>query len=299
LAQPADTLQRFKQYPLFDQAGIMALARELAAQRMTAIRTLGQEELLLDIHTRLDPRGTPPELPLAVRLPPPAHGQRLPPTEVWPPFAAFLADLPRLLTTAGARRLRITGSAHLSVAFALGAAVPTTSTWPVTIQDQTGAQWGEPTDTPQNPHVTLDEETDALRDAPDGAPVAIFVDLAPTPPPGDTFAAYLNRHPGRSAHTMRLRPTHRGHIPAEAAGTLVADLADRIRTRAAQVGTHRIELFLRVPFPIAVLLGRLLNTLEITLYEWDDSGATPRYVKVVTVASGRGGGPILAAPAQL
>jgi len=293
LAQPADTLQRFKQYPLFDQAGIMALARELAAQRMTAIRTLGHDELLLDIQTRLDPRGTPPELPLAVRLPPPAPGQRLPPAEAWSPFDAFLADLPGLLAIAGARRLRITGSAHLSVAFALGAAVPTTSGWPVTVQDRTGV-WGERTGPPQNPQVTLDQETDSPRDAPSGAPVAIFVDLAPEPPPGDTFGAHLDQCPGRYSCTMRLRSAHRGHIPAETADTLVADLAGRIRTCAAHAATHRVELFLRVPFPVAVLLGRLLNTLEITLYEWDDTGPAPRYVEVVAVASGRGGGPILA-----
>jgi hypothetical protein len=292
LGQSERTLQRFKQYPLFDQAGVTALARELAAQRMTAVRALGHDELLLDIQTRLDPRGTPPELPLAVRLPPPAPGQRLPPAEAWPPFAAFLADLPRLLAIAGARRLRITGSAHLSVAFALGAAVPTTSGWPVTVQDRTGL-WGEQIGPPQNPQVTL-EETDSPRGAPSGAPVAIFVDLAPEPPPGDTFDAHLDQCPGRYSRAMRLQPAHRGHIPAEAAGTVVADLAGRIRTCAAHAATHRVELFLRVPLPIAVLLGRLLNTLEITLYEWDDTGPAPRYAEVVAVASGRGGGPILA-----
>jgi len=57
--------------------------------------------------------------------------------------------------------------------------------------------------------------------------------------------------------------------------------------------THRVHLFLRTPFPIALLLGRPLNTLEVTLYEWDDTGVAPRYVEVATVASGRGGGGIL------
>ena len=60
LAQPDDTLQRFKQYPLFDSDNVAALARELAAQRMAAVRTLRDPTLLLDIQTRLDPRGTPP-----------------------------------------------------------------------------------------------------------------------------------------------------------------------------------------------------------------------------------------------
>lgn len=98
LAQPAGTLQRFKQYPVFDDAGVALLAREIAAQRMAAVRALGSRDLLLDLQTRLDPRGMPPEVPLAVRTRPPSPGQRVPNPDIWPPFAAFLADLPRLLS---------------------------------------------------------------------------------------------------------------------------------------------------------------------------------------------------------
>jgi SMODS-associated and fused to various effectors sensor domain len=78
----------------------------------------------------------------------------------------------------------------------------------------------------------------------------------------------------------------------------VTDLAQRIRACAAQAATHRVHLFLRVPFPIAALLGRTLNTLETTLYEWDDTSTIPRYVETVTVASGRGGGPVVQRPAH-
>ena len=138
LALPQGTLQRFKQYPLFDNAGVALLAREIAAQRMAAVRRLSNTEVLLDIQTRLDPRGTPPEVPLAVRTRPPPPGSRVPDPAIWPPLAAFLADLPRLLSIAGAEQLRIRGGAHLSVAFALGAAVPTTSSWLVTVNDQGG-----------------------------------------------------------------------------------------------------------------------------------------------------------------
>ena len=70
-------------------------------------------------------------------------------------------------------------------------------------------------------------------------------------------------------------------------------MAQRIRTCAAQAATHRVHLFLRVPFPIAVLLGRSLNTIEATLYEWDDTSDIPQYIQTITVATGRGGGPIL------
>jgi SMODS-associated and fused to various effectors sensor domain/TIR domain len=294
LAQPPGTLQRFKQYPLFDDAEIAVLAREIAAQRMTAVRALGNPDVLLDIQTRLDARGTPPEVPLAVRTRPPSPGHRLPDPEIWPPFAAFLGDLPRLLSIAGAQRLHIRGGAHLTAAFALGAAVPVTSTWPVTVEDQTGAVWDPAGRRAPSPRVPLREESQADQaDAPAGTPVAVYVDLVPAPEPGDAFADHIAAHRGRYAHTTRLEPTRRRPIPAEAASTLVTDLAQRVRACAAQAATHRVHLFLRVPFAIAVLLGRTLNTLETTLYEWDDTSTTPRYVETVTVASGRGGGPVV------
>jgi len=294
LAQPAGTLQRFKQYPVLDDVGIALLAREIAAQRMAAVRALGSRDLLLDIQTRLDPRGTPPEVPLAVRTMPPAPGQRLPNPDIWPPFAAFLADLPRLLSIAGAHRLRIRGGAHLTVAFALGVAVPTTSTWPITVEDQAGAIWGEPPGRVRSHRITLREEPEEGGQTTDaGAPVAIYVDLVPSLSPGDAFAEHIASQPGRYSRAIRLHLARRESIRPEAASALVADLSERIRACAGLAHTHRAHLFLRTPFPIAVLLGRTLNTLEVTLYEWDDTGAIPRYAKTATVAAGRGGGPVM------
>jgi len=299
LNQPAGTLERFKQYPVFDDAGIAGLAREIAAQRMAAVRSLGNRDLLLDIQTRLDPRGTPPEVPLAVRTRPPAPGRRVPDPAIWPPFAAFLTDLPRLLSIAGAHRLRIRGGAHLTVAFALGAAVPTTARWAVTVEDQTGSTWGEslaesPERTPWQSTIREEEQAYKPCAAGVGAPVAVYVDVVPSPSPGDAFAEHIAGHPGRYARVIRLYQTRRELISPEAASALATDLSHRIRVCAGLASTHRVHLFLRTPFPIAVMLGRSLNTLEITLYEWDDAGAISRYVETATVASGRGGGPIVA-----
>jgi hypothetical protein len=293
-AQPAGTLKRFKQYPVSDDAGIALLAREIAAQRMAAVRALGHRDLLLDLQTRLDPRGTPPEVPLAVRTRPPLSGQRLPNAGLWSPFAAFLADLPRLLSIAGATRLRVRGGAHLTVAFALGTAVPTTSTWPVIVEDQTGTVWGESTAGTRSRRVALREVPEGgplSRDA--GAPVAVYVDLVPSPPPGDAFAVHIANRPGRYCRAVRLHTARRELIRPEAASALTDDLSERVRSCAGIASTHRVHLFLRTPFPIAVLLGRALNTLEVTLYEWDDTSAVPRYVEVATVAAGRGGGPVI------
>lgn len=293
LAKPTGTLGRFKQYPLSDDDGIAVLAREMAAQRMKAVRALGNPELLIDIQTRFDPPGTPAEVPLAVLTKPPAAGQRLFGPEIWPPFAAFLADLPRLLSIAGASRLRIRGGAHLTVAFALGAAVPTTSRWPVTVEDQAGAIWGEPGSDDAGPRIRLREESEPGQASTPASPAAIYIDLVPGQPPGDAFARHITDHGDRYGLVTRLRPTRDQLIPPKASTSLVADLSRRIRDCAARAGSHRVDLFLRVPFPVAVLLGRTLNTLQATLYELDNTTAEPRYVQTVTVAPGRGGGPII------
>jgi TIR domain len=249
LAQPPGTLERFKQYPMFDDADIAALAREMAAQRMEAVRTLNNPELLIDIQTRFRPRGTPPGIPLAVRTMPPAEGQHLPSPQIWPPFAAFLADLPELLSIAGAKRLRITGGAHLTVAVALGAAVPTTSRWPVTAEDQDGRIWGLPGSEVTGPGITLREQA-VPRQTSTPAPAAIYIDLVPDPPPGDAFARHIADHGDHYARVTRLEPSRRQLIPPDASAGLVDELASRIRTNAAEASTNHIDLFLRVPFPI-------------------------------------------------
>jgi hypothetical protein len=295
LAQPKGTLQRFKQYPLFTDGEIALLAREIASQRMMALRPLGRTTLDLDLQTRQDPRGTPSEVPLPVRTRPPRPGQRVPDPEIWQQIATFLTDLPRLLSLAGAQRLHIHGGAHLSVAFALGAAVPNTTAWQVTVEDQTGGTWGQSGTAPASRIALLDHSSPDPA-APQGMPIAVYVDLVPVEPPGDTFAAHLAAHPGAFRLATRLSPRRRRPIPAEAGSALVADLATRIRAHAAAASTHRVHLFLRVPFPVAVLLGRSLNTLEVTVYEWDDAASTPRYIPVATIASGRGGGPLILSP---
>lgn len=293
LVQPEGTLQRFKQYPMFTNGQIAALAREIVSQRMQALRPEGRAMLDLDLQTRLDPRGTPSEIALAVRTRPPRPGQRTPEPEIWPQFGAFLTDLPRLLGLAGAHGVHVRGGAHLSIAFALGTAVPETSPWKVAVEDQTGTVWGE-AGTASAPRITLvDEEVEVDGARAEGSPIAVYVDLVPTQPPVDTFAAHLADHPGEFGAAFRLSPRHRRQIPATAGSAVVADLASRIRAHAAQTATRRVHLFLRVPFPIAVLLGRAFNTLEVTVYEWDDAPSVARYVPVATVASGRGGGPLV------
>lgn len=287
LCQSAGTLRRVKQYPLRAIGDITALAHQMALQRMSVHASLSTDPLVIDLQTRAAPRAAVSNAGLVVRLKPPEAGHRRPPIEIWTPYRAFLTDLPNLVTESGASSVVIRGGAHLSVAFALGAALPVTLGWPVTVTTHAD-HWRDNT---ESPAVSLVEDTRSLD--PRGRIAAIAIDLVPAPAPIDTFSAHLASAPERYIAGVRISLGQDGMIPANTCGAIVADLTHRIRGIAARFQTRHVALFLRVPFPIAVHLGRTLNTLEVDVFEWEDGAEPPVYVPTITVASGRGASPIV------
>jgi hypothetical protein len=286
LGQPTGTLQRFKQYRLFEDDDFESLAHLIALQRMAMHARLGRDPLVIDLQTRVEPRAAVRDTGLAVRTRLPAAGYRAPPTDIWAPMAAFLAALPELMAESGASRVVIRGGAHLSVAFALGAALPLTSGWPLTVTDRSG-DWGPEVDCAAIPLVdeerTLDQE---------GRILAVAIDLVPGPAPIDTFESHLAARTTPYGASLRISLGEDRMIPAESAIATATELSRLIRDAAARRQTNRVSLFLRVPFPLALHLGRMLNTLTVELFEWEDGAVPPVYVPTVTVASGRGASPI-------
>lgn len=279
LPQETVTLSDFDQFPVCDHAGLARLASAMAVRRVRRAAVDGR--LHLDIQTRVPPLGTP-NVPLAVRTRPPLRDTSVPPAEAWEDFAPFLGALPRIIQSAGVRHLHITGGAHLSIAFTLGAALPTTTGLTVTITDQYGTEWtgGEAQTVP------LAENAITLDGPPDG-PVAVYLDLVPAPP-NKGFRCYVERQV--YAHAVEIAVAKRELIPAEAAPALVAGLRQRIGEIA---GSRPVHLFMRVPFALAVMLGRACNTLRVTLYEWEREAEPPTYLEMATVSAGRSGGPVV------
>ncbi|MGW4830807.1 SAVED domain-containing protein [Amycolatopsis japonica] len=288
LPQEIATLSDFDQFAVYDHAGLARLASEMAVRRVR--RAAVDDRLHLDIQTRVPALGTR-KAPLAVRTRPPMSGTSVPPVEAWEDFAPFLCELPRIIQSAGVQHLHITGGAHLSMAFALGAALPTTTGLTVTIAAQDGTEWtGAETQT-----VSLVQSAIPLHGRPDG-PVAVYLDLVPTSP-NKGFRHYAKSHD--YAHAVEIAVAKREPIPAEAAPALVTELRRRIGEIA---GSRHVHLFMRVPFPLAVMLGRTSNTLRVTLYEWEKEAEPPTYLEMATVSAGRIGGPVVSwtdrSPAQ-
>ncbi|RSD10313.1 SAVED domain-containing protein [Amycolatopsis eburnea] len=279
LPQEIATLSDFDQFAVLDHAGLARLAGAMAIRRVR--RAAVDDQLHLDIQTRTPALGTR-KVPLALRTRPPLHSTSVPPAEAWEDFAPFLGDLPRIVQSAGAQHLHITGGAHLSMAFALGAALPTTTGLAVTVTDQDGNEWtGAETQT-----VPLVQSAIPL-DGPADSPVAVYLDLVPAPP-NKGFRRYAESHP--YAHAVEIAVAKREPIPADAGPALVTELRQRIGEVA---GSRPVHLFMRVPFPVAVMLGRACNTLRVTLYEWEREVEPPTYLEMATVSAGRSGGPVV------
>lgn len=277
-------LNTIKQYNLAD---IHTLAREFAHRRMTFCRDSDEAQLVLDLQTREEGRAWTPSAPLVVRVPVPRKDSRVPPREVWRNLEAFLEHLPELLHSAGKSGLLVRGGAHLSVAVAIGAAVPSTV---VRVHAE---------DTARDVLWTAAEAATAVdfKVAPEHfdngqGPAAVLVDLVPTSPPHDTFTQEVSER--RDSLGGCLRITRRDEeIPAAQGAATALEIARTIRDFVSKQNTNEIHLYLRVPWPIALFLGREFNTLRVHLYEWDDLAESGwRYAPMATVTPGTGGSPI-------
>lgn len=280
-------LRGLKQYRAATDEDRQALGRELARARMARYRITGSQVLTLHIQTRTVPSATVVERGLVVRLCPPSLPRRRPPATIWSAYAAFLQHLPQLVAEAGTKRVRVDGGAHLSVACALGVALPTTCSVDVEIADRNGDIWYGSSDA--DAQAIAVEET-ALRQ---GQGIGVFVDLVPGSPPNTAWQDTVEDGRERWSAWVRIGLAHDANLEPAVGGRVVVAVSEAIRRLAGKAATNHVDLYLRCPFPVAILLGRTLNTLELRLYELEEGTTPVTFRPVVVTASGRGGSPII------
>ena len=301
LAQPSGTLGGFKQEPAHTQRQRADAARAQCQRRMQAIRRdveAAGRVVAIDVQTRIPPFATRSDADLVLRLRPPVDGDRRPNHQGLHDLKLFLADLPQLVALAGAEHVMVRGGAHLSAAYALGAALPTTLIGHVEVVDSAGNAWALTGNAPvpDRPNQLLSVEPGIPTPASAGA-VLIYLDLLPTRSDA-AFDDFVADGAGRFASVHHLRPTRDGTLRPEEAAAIIGEASRTIRGLAGQLRTSEVHLLLRCPWTIALLLGRSLNTLRVHLYEWedgpDDHGnlANPRYLPSLVVRSGAGGSPV-------
>lgn len=164
--------------------------------------------------------------------------------------------------TAGAIRFR--GQAHLSFGLAIGASltlgpaiefVNDDGVWSVSRHHTTTAP-------------ALVEASRIARGS--TGPVLVYVDLLkPT-----SRGAYdsLGRKGGWSELVHVARHDQDAHIPSSHGDQLAHEIAAEIRSASARNGNAQVHLLLYAPLPVVILLGTLLNTLDVVVYEWDRGG---------------------------
>jgi hypothetical protein len=279
LGRDARRLAKAKQYQASED-GVASVAVEMARRRMGEYRRLGVKALAIDVQSRVEPQASDARAGLVVRHRPADPPARCPPSDVFRTARGLFAAAPQLLSASGAREVAIVGGAHLSLAFGYGVAFPMVRHIPVSITDQFGT-WRSDVAAA----LPFELNVDAVDISPGTGTVAVYVDVASSRGDRSTFDRWLADH--RSEVHRRVVVLGDQSVLAPEAGQALADcIANEIRANALSLGHHHVALFLRASFAVTVLLGRLLNTLRITLYEWDDSTEPVSYHRAVTYEYG-------------
>lgn len=299
LQQEPGTLEGLNQQKAAGTEDRATLAISLSRRRMMQLRGSVEDAggiLILDIQTRVPPSASQFDGDLVLRLRPPVAGERRPHASGLEDLSLFLGQLPELLTIAGADAIRIRGGAHLSVACALGAAIPTTLIGRVEVVDTQGHIWTLTGQAPTPGRSNLFDFVVPTTREHERGPVLVYVDLLPQRSDA-AFEELAESSASIHAGIAHLRSKGSNLLAPEQADVIVGEITDRIRSLANSHKTTEVHLLLRCPYPIAALLGRTLNTLTVHLYEWEDSPtssstAGPRYVPSMVLRSGSGGSPI-------
>lgn len=287
------TLSGVDQYPT-DRAGLLTMIRGIVWHRIAFQREQIQatdQVLHLSIQTRNTPQvydRTGDQLDIRIR---PSSHERLPSAEGLQDLKDTIGLLPDAATRSGANRIRIQGGAHLSVAFAIGTALPSSRIGHMEILDRQEATWasdGEARFT-SPPQVRIVDEATNLSPIQSGRPaVAVYVDVLPQRSDA-AFNRYLEDHATFLLAWCHLVSADDALLESSAAGDIAADVAAHIREIANKNGNAVVHILLRCPFPIALLIGRLTNTLRFVVYEWDDTDPAvgddyrPRFVPTLRV----------------
>ncbi|CAI9388186.1 SAVED domain-containing protein [Microbacterium sp. T2.11-28] len=295
---PARTLADKKQVNVVDPQGELEIIRDLVMHRIEQRRAeirAADRDLTIRVQSRPAPfAADADDDDLHIRIKGATKG-RLPAHDGLELLSRTLPLTSDAVFAAGAKRVQISGGAHLSVGLALGAALPETKIGNVAVHDVQNNVW-ESTPANNDPRFTdLKVETLAVEVAQQSSAanrVAVFVTLT-ADPDLTAFERLVRESVDGFASVEMVSVTSSSRIYPEEAGRLGQAVAQRIKRVSAGHGRAEVHLAFHGPFPMAVLVGRYLNTLRTIAYEWDgDTINGPRYRPAITLEPGVAGGPI-------
>ena len=295
---PTRTLADKKQVNMLDPTGEVEIVRDLLMHRMEQRKPVIRRDVR-DFTIRVQSRPAPfamdaDEEDLHVRIKPPSHG-RLPSPEGLESLRRTLSLTSDAVYAADPRCVRIYGGAHLSVALALGSALPETKFGNVAVLDVKNNVWESiaPDDDPNTAGLKTEEvPLNRGRNLKEIERVAILVTLTQAAD-HTAFENLINDSTEFFAAAEVVSVTSPGDIDPREAARLSSAVATRIKKLSANHGRAEVHLAFHGPFTMAVLIGRYLDTLRTIVYEWDgDANGGPRYRPMIVLEPGTAGGPI-------
>jgi len=187
--------------------------------------------------------------------------------------------------------ISIRGGAHLSASIALGATFPPTRFEPVVITDHRGQAWRSDHAGPR-PSLLETPGPDSRRP---GGPIAIGLFMAPAADT-DAFADLVETL--RVGYSKSFQIEGSDFMDPSSGAETARYLAESIKQLARECDTQDVHLAFQGPFGLAVLLGRLLNTVRTHVYEFEDSGHRAEYELMFTLQLGRPDSPIVYVPGE-
>ena len=158
------------------------------------------------------------------------------------------------------RHAKVRGGAHLSVAYALGAALPTTLIGRIGVVDKTGDIWSLTGNapTPNGANRLLESKTSRVFAS--TGECLVYLDLLPTLS-NSAFDDLVAKSGDRFASAVHVRPLRDGNLKPEEAAAITGEASRVIRDLAGRFHNSDVHLLLRCPWTVALLLGRTLNTI--------------------------------------
>jgi integrative and conjugative element protein (TIGR02256 family) len=295
---PARTLADKKQSNMLAPSGEIEIVRDLLMHRVEQRRPGIREEgrpFTIRVQTRPTPFAIEAdEDDLHIRIKSSNKG-RLPSRDGLERLTTTLPLTGDAVYASGAKTTRISGGAHLSIAFAIGAALPETKIGNVEVLDARDQTWTSVTleDDPLISHIhsrLVPIEEPQPPEIPNRA--AIFISLTHDPD-HTAFERLLNDSTEQFATAAVISIAGSDRVDPREAGRLSTAIARQIKQLAATSGRAEVHLAFHGPYPMAILIGRYLNTLRTVVYEWENSDASgSRYLPALILEPGVAGGPI-------
>jgi proteasome lid subunit RPN8/RPN11 len=297
LGRPDSALAAKKQSNSRTEAGRLEIVRDLLLHRIEQvkeqIRARGHV-ITIVTQTRPEPSAADAgQADLHIRIKPAERG-RLPSGKGLGDLRQTLPITSDAIFASSAQTVRISGGMHLSVALAIGAALPETRVGNVEVVDLRGELWSSRSGTdPGTHHLETEPLEGNFKTERKGlAKIAVFLTFTANADES-AFRRLLDETPGVFNSAVRIGVDTVTPIEAGEASRLSVEAGREVKRLSAESGRAEIHLAFHGPYTLAFLIARFLNTTRVVVYEWDnDEAEGPRYYPVLVLEPGVAKGPI-------